>query len=215
MNDQHFCTFTQEVCEQYFLFISTVIIHNFNLRPTTKLNIAICCPWLNTCTQSDAIIDTKDMHVSWNHFEFMSVYPYRNIQSWSQNKEQNMCLSFFHPPSRVGRQKCLGVATQSKGHPYLERPAKSRKLDDKVDLKGAYFMLPIHQEDRAFLKFIFHEKTYQFRCLPFGLACAPWVFTKIIKPLTAQLGQLGMWPIVYIDAFSSWQGPGSWLGNML
>jgi len=66
----------------------------------------------------------------------------------------------------------------------------------KVDLKDAYFMVPIHQEDRAFLKFTFQEKTYQFR---FGLECAPWVFTKILKPLAAQLRQLGMQLIVYID----------------
>ena len=69
----------------------------------------------------------------------------------------------------------------------------------KVDLKDAYFMVPIHEEDRAFLKFSFKERTYQFKCLPFGLACAPWVFTKILKPLAAQLRQLGMRLIVYID----------------
>ena len=68
----------------------------------------------------------------------------------------------------------------------------------KVDLK-AYFMVPIHEEDRAFLKFSFKERTYQFKCLPFGLACAPWVFTKTLKPLAAQLRQLGMRLIVYID----------------
>ena len=69
----------------------------------------------------------------------------------------------------------------------------------KVDLKDAYFMVPIHEEDRAFFKFSFKERTYQFKCLPFGLACAPWVFTKILKPLAAQLRQLGMRVIVYID----------------
>ena len=69
----------------------------------------------------------------------------------------------------------------------------------KVDLKDAYFMVPIHEEDRAFLKFSFKEKVYQFKCLPFGLACAPWVFTKTLKPLAAQLRQLGMRLIVYID----------------
>lgn len=69
----------------------------------------------------------------------------------------------------------------------------------KVDLKDAYFTVPIHKEDKAFLKFSFKGKTYQFKCLPFGLACAPWVFTKILKPLAAQLRQLGMRLIVYID----------------
>ena len=69
----------------------------------------------------------------------------------------------------------------------------------KVDLKDAYFMIPIHEEDRAFLKFSFKEHTYQFQCLPFGLACAPWVFTKILKPVAALLRQLGVRLIVYID----------------
>lgn len=69
----------------------------------------------------------------------------------------------------------------------------------KVDLKDAYFMIPIREEDRAFLKFSFRDRTYQFKCLPFGLACAPWVFTKTLKPIAAQLRQLGMRLIVYID----------------
>ena len=43
----------------------------------------------------------------------------------------------------------------------------------KVDLKDAYFMVSIHRENRAFLKFTFREKTHQFRCLPLGPARAP------------------------------------------
>ena len=35
---------------------------------------------------------------------------------------------------------------QNGGHPRLERPAKTRRLDAKVDLKDAYFMLPIREE---------------------------------------------------------------------
>jgi mRNA-degrading endonuclease HigB of HigAB toxin-antitoxin module len=42
----------------------------------------------------------------------------------------------------------------------------------KVDLKDAYFMIPINQEQRKFLKFQVAGQTYQFNCLPFGLACA-------------------------------------------
>ena len=55
----------------------------------------------------------------------------------------------------------------------------------KVPLKDVYFMLPIRGEDRAFFKFSFRNRMYQFKCLPFGLACAPWVFTKTLKPVSA------------------------------
>ena len=69
----------------------------------------------------------------------------------------------------------------------------------KVDLKDAYFMVPIHEEDRDFLKFTHRDVTYRFNCLPFGLACAPWVFTKVVQPVAAQLRKMGVRLIVYID----------------
>ena len=43
----------------------------------------------------------------------------------------------------------------------------------KVDLKDAYFSVPISQENKKFLCFQFEDKSYQFNCLPFGLASAP------------------------------------------
>ena len=40
---------------------------------------------------------------------------------------------------------------------------------------------------------------YQFNCLPFGLLCAPWVFTKITRALTAVLREMGIKLTIYID----------------
>ena len=69
----------------------------------------------------------------------------------------------------------------------------------KVDLKDAYFMIPIAREDREFLKFKWQEQTFQFNCLPFGLSSAPWVFTKTTRPIAAALRELGLRLIIYID----------------
>ena len=60
-----------------------------------------------------------------------------------------------------------------------------------IDLKDAYFSVPIAQEHRKFLRFQWQNKLYEFTCLPFGLACAPRVFTKVMKPLVASLRSLG------------------------
>ena len=69
----------------------------------------------------------------------------------------------------------------------------------KIDLKDAYFAIPIHQQDQNLLRFSVAGQHYQFTCLPFGLSSAPWAFTKILKPATTLLREQGVRLIQYID----------------
>ncbi len=71
----------------------------------------------------------------------------------------------------------------------------------KVDLKDAYFTIPISQSHRQYLRFSVDGQNYQFTCLPFGLSSAPWIFTKILKPVTALLREHGVRLVAYIDDF--------------
>ena len=56
-----------------------------------------------------------------------------------------------------------------------------------VDLKDAYYSIPIAEEDRKLLMFQWKGKYYQFTCLPNGLLSAPWIFTQILKSVYALL----------------------------
>ena len=68
-----------------------------------------------------------------------------------------------------------------------------------VDLKDAYYSVPIALEDRKFLKFEWKGDYYQNTCLPNGLACAPGLFTKILKPIYAHLHSVGHVSMGHID----------------
>lgn len=70
-----------------------------------------------------------------------------------------------------------------------------------VDLKDAYFVIPINQSHRKYLRFIFEGNLYQFNCVPFGLATAPFLFTKMLKPLIQFLRAKGLMSINYLDDF--------------
>lgn len=52
----------------------------------------------------------------------------------------------------------------------------------KIDLKDAYFAIPVDKDSRKCLGLIFEKKNYLLRCLPFGIWTAPWIFTMIMKP---------------------------------
>ena len=68
-----------------------------------------------------------------------------------------------------------------------------------IDLRDAYFHLLIHEADQKFLRFTWRGVVYQFRALPFGLAPAPWLFTKITRELCVVVRGRGIRLRVYID----------------
>jgi len=69
----------------------------------------------------------------------------------------------------------------------------------KLDLKDAYLTVNVIERHRKYLQFEWRGKHYQFRSLPFGLATAPFAFTKLTKPVVAHLRIRGMTVIIYID----------------
>ena len=69
----------------------------------------------------------------------------------------------------------------------------------KLDLKDAYFLVPVDPNHQKFLQFQWQGNLYQFHCLPFGLSCAPCTFTKLMKPVVAFLRERGIRLIIYLD----------------
>ena len=70
-----------------------------------------------------------------------------------------------------------------------------------LDLSDGYFHIPIARWFRKYLRFVINGRTYQFRALPFGLATAPRVFTKMLAPLASYLHSLGIPFNRFIDDF--------------
>ena len=56
-----------------------------------------------------------------------------------------------------------------------------------IDIKDAYYTLPIAESDQKLLKFQWRGKIYKFVCFPNGLSICPRKFTKLLKPLYANL----------------------------
>ena len=54
-----------------------------------------------------------------------------------------------------------------------------------LDLKDAYFQIPIHGSSRKLLRFMSEGTVYQFKALCFGLSTAPQVFTRVFAAVSA------------------------------
>lgn len=68
-----------------------------------------------------------------------------------------------------------------------------------IDLKDAYFSVPIFSPHRKYLRFMWKGQRYEFTCLPFGYSLAPRVFTKICKPFVSHLRLNGFRIVIFLD----------------
>ena len=68
-----------------------------------------------------------------------------------------------------------------------------------LDLKDAYFHVPICPTHRKFLRFSVLGKNYQFKALCFGPTSAPRVFTKIVSVVAAHLRKHNIRLATYLD----------------
>ena len=68
-----------------------------------------------------------------------------------------------------------------------------------LDLKDAYFQIPIHGSSRKLLRFMSEGTVYQFKALCFGLSTAPQVFTRVFAAVSAWAHARGIRLLRYLD----------------
>ena len=127
-----------------------------------------------------------------------------------EESRQGFVSSIFLVPKKGGGQRpVVNLRPLNQFIPYEHFKMEGiHKLRDllrkgdfmvKIDLKDAYFTVPVWRNHQKFLRFVWKETMYEFACLPFGLASAPRVFTKLMKPVVGLLRQLGIRLIIYLD----------------
>ena len=96
---------------------------------------------------------------------------------------------------------CLGEAHQQrlKTSEHLRDSSMSETWAVSIDLRDAYFHVPVAPEHTRFLRFAYDGRAYEFLVLPFGLSTAPRVFTRIVRTIKAFLKIQGVDMHQYLD----------------
>ena len=68
-----------------------------------------------------------------------------------------------------------------------------------IDFKDAYYSVPIHLSFQKYLKFMFRDQLYCVTAFANGLAPCPRLFTKLMKPVLAELRKNGIMITGFID----------------
>ena len=69
----------------------------------------------------------------------------------------------------------------------------------KLDLKKAYWSIPVSVRSQPYLRFRWKTRVFQFLVLPFGVSSAPHIFTKMMKPIIVALREQGLLLIIFLD----------------
>lgn len=116
---------------------------------------------------------------------------------------------FLTPKPNGGKRFILNLKPLNKfiecSHFKMEDHRVASKLIPKdgylatIDLKEAYFSVPIYKAHKKYLRFVFNNTVYEFNAVPYGLSAAPRIFTKIMKEVIGYLRQRGYKSVIYLD----------------
>lgn len=70
-----------------------------------------------------------------------------------------------------------------------------------IDLAHGYHQVQMHPDAYTYLGFEWEGHYYVFKALPFGLASAPWCFTKVMREVAGSLRGRGVRLISYLDDY--------------
>lgn len=69
----------------------------------------------------------------------------------------------------------------------------------KFDLKSGYFHFDVCTKQQTYLRFSWNNKCYCLSVLAFGLASAPYLFTKCLRPIVKYWRENGIDIVLYLD----------------
>ena len=85
------------------------------------------------------------------------------------------------------------------GLDLLKDLLKEKDYMCKIELKYAYFCVPLHQKHWKYIRFCWEGQLYEYFFLYFGLGPAPRIFTELLKIPIAILRRINIRIIVYLD----------------
>ena len=68
-----------------------------------------------------------------------------------------------------------------------------------IDIKDAFYSVPIHKSHKKYLKFLWNSSPLEFDAMPNGYKDAMRMFTKLLKPVFSHLRELGYDFVIYVD----------------
>ena len=120
----------------------------------------------------------------------------RLLQQRFRSPEERRGVETDYQPSEIKHIHSMSTFQNGK-HPQPERRVEERGFT--VQDRPAYLTVPMAQIHQKYLRFQWQGKVYEFKSLPFGLAPAPLVFTKLLRPVVASLRQQGVRLVIYLD----------------
>jgi len=113
-----------------------------------------------------------------------------------KGRKPRKVLDYTHPNAHVDVRKFK--------YETLNDLSQVLRPDDSMlvwDIKDAYHHLTLREEDQRFLAFTTLRRVFVPITMPFGMSLAPYMWTKVVRPLVQYLRALGFRIISYVDDF--------------